>query len=281
MTNKHLPPEGEYAHNGDLKTHYLSYGEGPAVVFLHGSGPGASAYSNFKLNIDAVVESGHRAILIDMIGFGYSSKPTGCDYTTKLFADNVKATLDHLGIEQCTLLGNSLGGAICIRLAVDFPNLVTRLIMMAPGGIEEKATYFAMPGIAKMVSAFVDGGLDRDGLRTVLKTLVFDESLVTDELVEERFAILENQPADVLSRMIIPSMGEQLGDLTCPVYGFWGEQDQMTPVSGGAKFTQQCDHAQFIILSQCGHWVMVEYADLFNQYLSGILQGKFSLQSTN
>lgn len=279
MTNKYLPPEGEYAQNGDLKTHYLSYGEGPAVVFLHGSGPGASAYSNFKLNIDAVVEAGHRAVLIDMIGFGYSSKPTGCDYTTELFAENVKATLDHLGIAECTLLGNSLGGAICIRLAVDFPELVTRLVMMAPGGIEEKATYFAMPGIAKMVSAFVDGGLDRSGLKTVLKTLVFDESLVSDALLEERFSILENQPADVLSRMIIPSMGEQLGEIKCPVYGFWGEQDEMTPVSGAAKFTQQCEDAQFIILSQCGHWVMVEYADLFNQYLGGILQGKFSLKS--
>lgn len=278
MSNKFLPPEGEYAINGELKTHYLVFGEGPAVVFLHGSGPGASAYSNFKLNIDAVVEAGHQAILIDMIGFGYSSKPTGVDYTTQLFAENVKATLDHLGVEQCSLLGNSLGGAICIRLAVDFPELVTRLVMMAPGGIEEKATYFAMPGIAKMVSAFVDGGLDRGGLRTVLETLVYDEQQITDHLLEERFGILENQPADVLSRMIIPSMGEQLGDIQCPVYGFWGEQDEMTPVSGAAKFTQQCDRAQFIILSQCGHWVMVEYAELFNHYLTGILKGQLSLE---
>lgn len=273
------PPQGNFVTNGELRTHYLSYGEGPAVVFLHGSGPGASGYSNFKYNIDTVVAEGYRAIVIDMIGFGYSSKPENCDYTTELFASNVKATLDQIGISECVMLGNSLGGAICIRLALDYPKLVTKLIMMAPGGIEEKATYFAMPGIAKMVGAFVDGGLDRNGLRTILETLVFDNAHVTDALVEERFGILETQPKDVLSRMDIPSMGEQLGELKCPVYGFWGEQDEMTPVSGASKFLQQCEQAQFIVLSQCGHWVMVEYAKLFNEYLSGILQNRFPLGS--
>ena len=134
------------------------------------------------------------------------------------------------------------------------------------------------PGIAKMVSAFVGGELDRNGLREVLHTLVFDSKHVTDELVEERFCILQTQPKDVLSRMIIPSMGEQLGDLKCPVYGFWGEQDEMTPVSGASRFTQQCEQAQFITLAHCGHWVMVEHAQLFNAYLSGILLNKFSLK---
>ena len=258
---------------GEYDIHYLSYGSGPAVVFLHGSGPGASAYSNFKHNIDTVVEAGHRAVLIDMLGFGYSSKPVGIDYTTELFSSSVKAALDKLGIEQCTLLGNSLGGAICIRLALDFPELVERLVMMAPGGIEQRETYFAMPGIAKMVSAFVDGDLDRDGLRKVLQTLVFDNSHVTQELVEERFCILQTQPKDVLSRMIIPSMDEQLGDLQCPVFGFWGQQDEMTPSSGASKFLNQVSNCQFLMLSDCGHWVMVEHKELFNKALGDILEG--------
>lgn len=266
------PPRGEVVNAGEHDIHYLSFGSGPAVVFLHGSGPGASGYSNFKHNIDAVVEAGHRAILIDMVGFGYSSKPIGIDYTTDLFASTVKAALDNIGIERCTLVGNSLGGAICIRLALDFPELVERLIMMAPGGIEERETYFAMPGIAKMVSAFVEGGLDREGLKSVLETLVFDKAHVTQELVEERFCILETQPKDVLSRMIIPSMGEQLGDLQCPVFGFWGQQDQMTPSSGATKFLDQVSNCQFLMLSDCGHWVMVEHKDVFNKALTDILQ---------
>ncbi len=269
--SEYAPPRGDIIKVGEHDIHVLSYGSGPAVVFLHGSGPGASAYSNFKQNIDTVVDAGHRAVLIDMIGFGYSSKPDDCDYTTALFADTVKAAIDKLGITSCTLLGNSLGGAICIRLALDFPDLVTRLIMMAPGGVEEKETYFAMPGIAKMVSSFVDGELDRDGLRSVLHTLVFSNDVVTDELVEERFHILQDQPKAVLSRMIIPNMSAELGSIKCPIFGFWGQQDEMTPVTSSNHFLDQCGDCQFTLLADCGHWVMVEHHQLFNAHLQQIL----------
>lgn len=269
--SKYAPPKGKMVAAGEYELHYLTYGDGPAVVFLHGSGPGASAYSNFKHNIDAVVNAGHQAILIDMVGFGYSSKPEGLDYTTELFSSTVKAALDSIGVTECTLVGNSLGGAICIHLALNYPKMVQRLVMMAPGGIEERETYFAMPGITKMVGAFVDGGLDRTGLRSVLETLVFDPKWVTDELIEERFCILETQPTDVLGRMVIPSMGDQLDKLECPIYGFWGQQDQMTPASGSTKFLEQSDDCQFLMLANCGHWVMVEHQTVFNNMLSGVL----------
>lgn len=258
---------------GEYQIHCLEHGEGHPVVFLHGSGPGASAYSNFKHNIDAVVDAGCKAVLIDMLGFGYSSKPEGLDYTTELFASTVKQALDQLDIESCTLLGNSLGGAICIRLALDYPKLVDRLILMAPGGVEERETYFAMPGMAKMVSAFVGGELDRSGLRTVLETLVFDPANVTEELVEERFCILETQPKDVLSRMIIPNMESELSALSCPVYGFWGQQDEMTPATGANKFLDHVKDCQYLMLASCGHWVMVEHAQTFNRVLTDVLSG--------
>jgi 4,5:9,10-diseco-3-hydroxy-5,9,17-trioxoandrosta-1(10),2-diene-4-oate hydrolase len=265
------PPRGEIVSAGDYDIHYLSYGEGPAVVLLHGSGPGASGYSNFKNNIDTIVSSGHRAIVMDMIGFGYSSKPTDCDYTTELFASTVKAALDAIGVDKCALLGNSLGGAICIRLALDYPDFVTSLIMMAPGGIEERETYFAMPGIAKMVSTFVGGELDRDGLGSLLQMLVFDGGLVTDALVDERYAILETQPKEVLSRMIIPSMADELASIKCPIIGFWGQNDEFNPVSGANKFLEQCGNCRFTIVTDCGHWVMVEHPRVFNAQLHDFL----------
>ena len=265
------PPRGETVRAGDQEIHYLSYGEGPAVVLLHGSGPGASGYSNFKQNVDTIVSAGHRAIVMDMVGFGYSSKPTDRDYTTDLFASTVKAALDGIGIQKCALLGNSLGGAICIRLALDHPDFVTSLIMMAPGGIEERETYVAMPGIAKMVSTFVGGELDRDGLRKLLQMLVFDGNLVTDALVDERYAILETQPKEVLSRMVIPSMADELGNIECPIIGFWGQNDEFNPVSGANKFLEQCRNCRFTIVADCGHWVMLEHERMFNAQLHDFL----------
>lgn len=270
MAERQLPFGSEVA-VGDHTLHYLSYGEGPAVVLLHGSGPGASGYSNFKQNIDAIVASGRRALVFDMIGFGYSSKPTDRDYTTALFAETITGALDQIGVEKCVLIGNSLGGAVSIRIALDHPTLVEGLVLMAPGGIEETEVYYAMPGIKKMMAQFVGGSLDLDGMRNLLQMLVHDPACVTDGLVAERYSILQQQPKEVLSRLVVPPMAAELDDLKCPILGFWGDKDQFTPVSGFRKFIDACDDCQFTIVSNCGHWVMVERAEMFNAQLAYFL----------
>ena len=260
------PPRGQTVAVGDLEVHYRSHGaeDGDAVVFVHGSGPGASGHSNFKNNIAAFAGAGYRVIIPDLPGFGYSSKPVDLDYTTLFFSSHLVGLLDALGIDQFALIGNSLGGAISIRAALDHPDRVTSLILMAPGGIEELETYLAMPAMAKMISNFVDGALDRDGLRRVLETLVFDPVHVTDELVNERWAILQQQPPEVLGRMVIPNMEHELADIRCPVLSFWGVDDEMLPASGGLKITRACKPSRHIELAECGHWVMVEHRRVFD-----------------
>ena len=260
------PPRGETVAVGDLEIHYRGHGPaaGEAVVFVHGSGPGASGHSNFKKNIDAFVAAGYRVIIPDLPGFGYSSKPTHLDYTTVFFSTHLVGLLDVLGIGQFALIGNSLGGAISIRVALDNPHRVAKLILMAPGGIEELETYLAMPAMAKMINNFVDGALDRDGLRRVLETLVFSPVHVTDALVDERWAILKEQPPEVLRRMIIPNMETELNRIQCPVLSFWGVDDEMLPASGGLKITRACRPSRHIELAGCGHWVMVEHSRVFN-----------------
>ncbi|WP_029548722.1 alpha/beta fold hydrolase [Rhizorhabdus wittichii] len=269
-----LLPRGQEVAVGEHRIHYLSYGEGPAVAFLHGSGPGASGYSNFKQNIDAIVAAGRRAIVFDMIGFGHSSKPVGCDYTTDLFARTIRQALDAISVGRCVLVGNSLGGAVAIRIALDDPERVEGLVLMAPGGIEESEVYYAMPGIRSMVSAFVGGTLDREGLRSLLRMLVHDASLVDDGLVDERFEVLRTQPVEVLSRLKVPSMAHELGNIRCPILGFWGREDQFTPMSGFSKFLDASPDCAFTLLSNCGHWVMVEQAGLFNAHLQHFLTAR-------
>src|SRR5690625_783904 len=98
-------PEGSYADlaNG-YRIHYHDVGEGPAVVFLHGSGSGASGVSNFRGNYPAVVEGGFRAIVPDLIGYGYSDKPDDVEYTLDFFVECLKQTLDEVGIERASLV---------------------------------------------------------------------------------------------------------------------------------------------------------------------------------
>src|SRR5688572_21141753 len=169
------PPFGKTVPlSSGYEMHYTEYGQGPAVVFIHGSGPGANAYSNFFPNITPLTQAGYRCVLPDMIGFGYSSKPAGIDYTLDLFTPTLREFLDRIDVTSCVLVGNSLGGAIAMRLAIDDPPRVDKLVMTGPGGIETREVYFKMPGIQKMVSGFVGAGFDREGLRRMLELLAYD-----------------------------------------------------------------------------------------------------------
>ena len=245
--------------------HYLEHGSGPPVVFVHGSGPGVSAYSNFFPNYRQIAAAGYRALLPDMVGFGWSSKPTGLDYTLDLFTSTLLEFLDRLEISRCVLVGNSLGGAISLKVAIDHPQRVERLVVMGPGGLESRETYFKMPGIQKMVSQFVGAGFDREGLRRLLELLAYDPKTVTDELVEQRLNILKTQPKDVLARMSIPDLTAELGKLRCPLLGFWGIEDQFCPASGYEKILRAVADSRFIMYARCGHWAMIERAQDFNK----------------
>ena len=267
------PPRGETVESAGLTLHYHDYrapggkaagGNGRTVVFVHGSGPGASGYSNFKLNAPVLAEAGYRVIVPDLPGFGYSSKPTGIDYTTDFFVTHLVGLLDAIGVERCALVGNSLGGGVAIRTALDHPERVVKLVLMAPGGIEELDTYMAMPAMARMIANFTSGALDRSGLRQILQTLVFDPAVVTDALVDERYAIAQTQPPEVLARMRIPNMEAELGRIACPVLAFWGMDDEMLPPGGGHKILKASRPSRLIEVADCGHWVMVEHARMFN-----------------
>jgi 4,5:9,10-diseco-3-hydroxy-5,9,17-trioxoandrosta-1(10),2-diene-4-oate hydrolase len=248
-----------------LTIHYHEAGSGDPVVFLHGSGPGASGYSNFKGNYPVFAEHGWRVIVPDLPGYGLSSKPEDAEYVLDFFVDALHRFLQAIGITRCTLVGNSLGGAIAIKYALDFPQEVAGLILMAPGGVEERETYFRMEGIQKMVALFAGRQLDAPTMHGLMSLLVHDPALLTDALIAERVAVCDTQPTTVLSTMRVPNMTDRLHELACPVLGFWGTEDRFNPVSGAMKLMEHCRDARFLLVNRCGHWVMVEHRNTFNR----------------
>ena len=164
--------EATYKVAGGYDIHLKETGEGPAVVFIHGSGPGASGHSNFRQNVDAFVAAGYRVILPDLIGYGASSKPEGIDYTLQLFTDTLYEALQAHGIARASLVGNSLGGGIALQMALDHPEFSERLALMAPGCVAEREAYFVMPGITKMVSSFGGPDFNLDEQRRLVGNLV-------------------------------------------------------------------------------------------------------------
>jgi len=261
-------PEGAYADcaNG-YRMHYIDRGEGPVVVWLHGSGPGASGHSNFKGNYPAIADAGFRCIVIDIVGFGFSDKPDDVDYPLSFFVQCVKQTLDVIGVERCTVVGNSLGGAIAIGAALEHPELVESLILMAPGGLSAMEEYGQMPGMQRMFQVYGSG---EPVTHKVMKELfafglMHDPVFATDALVEERMQVMQTMNGRVMSSMQIPVLTERLGELTCPVLAFWGTNERMMPDSGIMNLAKHCGHLRFILVSECGHWVMVEHEALFNR----------------
>lgn len=259
-------PVGHYADIGQgQRIHYHDQGQGQAVIFLHGAGGGASGYSNFKGNYPVFAEAGYRAIVPDLLGYGLSSKPDLPHYDLDFFVAGLKGLVDALGLTNVTLLGNSLGGAVALGYALKHPDDVKSLILMAPGGVEEFDTYMAMPGIANMFAVYQSGKTGAEAMRAVMTMQLFDTSLLTDEIINERAPIALTQTAASRQRLYVPNLTGELHKLRCPVFGFWGMNDQFNPVSGTMKLMENCPQARMVLVNRCGHWVQVEHREMFNR----------------
>jgi 4,5:9,10-diseco-3-hydroxy-5,9,17-trioxoandrosta-1(10),2-diene-4-oate hydrolase len=262
-------PEGRYAKlpNG-RRIHYLDEGQGPVVVWLHGSGNGASGYSNFKGNYPALVKAGYRCIVPDLVGFGYSDKPADVEYPLSFFVECVKQTLDVIGVDKVTLLGNSLGGAVALGFALEYPSSVERLILMAPGGLNDLPDYLAMPGMAAMFALFAPGGppLTPERMKEFfVKAFVVNPAAVDDALVRERFELMKLQNPQVMKTMKVPNMTARLGEIKCPALSLWGLNENMMPDSGILRLAKGMPNCRMVLVPQCGHWVMIEHRELFNR----------------
>ena len=265
-----INPEGSYANlSNGMNLHYLEFysdiDQVGTVIFIHGSGPGASGWSNFKKNVNALSETGYRVIVIDIPGYGQTSKPTDAIYNLDFFTHYLDEFLVQKNITQAILIGNSLGGAIAIGYALDHPDKVSHLILMATGGVEEREIYFATEGIQAMVKYPMGSPeFTKEVLGELLKLLVFDPKHVTQELIDERWQILQTQNAQVLASMQIPNLTDRLQELSIPILGFWGYEDKFCPISGAHTIISHCNDARMNMLSQCGHWVMIEHSEYFN-----------------
>ena len=267
-------PEAHYADlpNGQ-RLHYIDNGSGPVVVFLHGSGSGASGHSNFKYNYPYLAERGYRVIVPDLIGYGYSDKPEDAQYHLDFFVECIKQLLDHLKVSTCALIGNSLGGAIAIKFTLDNPAQVDKLVLMAPGGLEEQADYFHMPGMQVMKEVFTSGPMAPERLEDFIRRgLVYDDSVVDEQLINERWGIFQQQNSQVITSMVVPNMASRLKEITCPVLAFWGVNEKMMPETGIQTLAENCPNIRLTLVSQCGHWVMVEHRDMFNRSTDDFLR---------
>lgn len=277
--------EGAYATTAEgLRLHYHEAGTEHAdtVILLHGGGPGASAWSNFSRNIPELATS-FRTIAVDQPGFGRSDKPTDHPQYFVHSSRAVVGLMDALGIERAHLIGNSLGGGAAVRLALDHPDRAGRLVLMGPGGLS--VNLFApdpTEGVKNLARFAAPPGPSKEKLEEFLRVMVHDQSLITDELVEERFAAASTpESLAAMGAMGASFAGpdRELGMLWREAHRLrqrvlliWGREDRVNPLDGALVALKTIPRAQLHVFGRCGHWAQLERFDEFNRIATDFLE---------
>ena len=259
-------------------------GTGPAVVMLHGGGPGASGVSNYSRNIGALATH-FRLIVPDMPGYGRSVKGVDQDDPFGYLADMIRGLIDELGSDTAHLIGNSYGGAAALRLALDSPHRVGKLVLLGPGGI---GTTRGAPtaGLKSLLSYYGGDGPSRDKLASFIRTyLVYDGATVPDDLIDLRYQasvdpeVIADPPLRrpsgptalrTLWRMDL-TRDRRLKALMTPTLVLWGRDDKVNRPAGGPMLVNLLPNAELVMTSHTGHWMQWERAELFNQLVVDFL----------
>ncbi|QTJ66210.1 alpha/beta fold hydrolase [Rhodococcus sp. ZPP] len=266
----------------DLRLHYheAGVGNGPTIVLLHGGGPGASSWSNFARNIPVLAGKFH-VLAVDQPGYGLSDKPTE---HPQYFVHSASALNDLLGTLDISgrvhLLGNSLGGGAAVRFALDYPDRAGRLVLMGPGGLS--VNLFA-PDPTEGVKNLGKFSYEptRENLEAFLRIMVFDQKLITPELIEERFAAASTPESLAAAKAMgksFSSAGFEQGMLWRDAYKLrqrvlliWGREDRVNPLDGALVALKLIPRAQLHVFGGCGHWAQLEKFDEFNRLAADFL----------
>ncbi|WP_067671955.1 alpha/beta fold hydrolase [Nocardia miyunensis] len=269
---------------GDREIFYAEAGSGPAVVLLHGGGPGASGLSNYSRNVDALAER-FRVIVPDLPGYGRSEKRIDQSDPFGDLARAVGGLLDELGAPTAHLVGNSYGGAAALRLAMDRPEKVGRMVLLGPGGV---GTTRALPtaGLRALLSYYGGSGPSREKLtRFIRDYLVFDGSTVDTEMIERRFRasidpdVVANpplrRPSGPLALRTLWRMDftrdPRLRRASHRTLVIWGAADKVNRPEGGRMLADAMPACDLYLAADTGHWVQWERAELFNALTASFL----------
>lgn len=272
---------------GGRKIFAAETGDGPPVLLLHGGGPGASGVSNYARNIAELARE-YRVVVPDLPGYGRSTK--GVDGTDPFgyLADGIRGLLDELGLEKAHLVGNSYGGACALRLALDTPDRVDRMVLMGPGGIGTTRA-LPTPGLNSLLNYYTGDGPSRAKLERFIRNyLVFNAADVADSAIDERYRASIDPEVIAAPPLRRPSGPDalrtvwrmdftrdaRLSRLPVPTLVLWGAQDKVNRPAGGRMLAERMPNCDLYQVANTGHWVQFERAQLFNRLCADFLAGR-------
>ena len=273
----HNPEIANSLQTGSFTTNYHDVGAGAPVLLIHGSGPGVSAWANWRLLLPVLAQT-RRVIAPDMRGFGFTQRPAdpsdASGYTMAAWVQQVVDLLDALNIEQTDLVGNSFGGALALALAIAHPKRVRRLVLMGSVGVPFEIT----PGL----DAVWGYTPSFDAMRGLLDIFAFNRALVTDDLAQLRYnASIQPGFQEAFAAMFpaprqrwVDAMASKEADIRAlphPTLVVHGREDRVIPMANSLTLAHWIAQAQLHVFGQCGHWTQIEHAARFAQLIENFL----------
>lgn len=252
------------------------------VLMLHGSGPGVSAWANWRLVMPHLAL--HRRVLApDMVGFGDTERQkrepdpdgsVGIRYSMATWVQQALDLLDALHLPQVDLVGNSFGGALALALAIRAPQRVRRLVLMGSVGVPFTLT----PGL----DAVWGYQPSIEAMRGLLDLFAYDRGVVNDELAELRWRASIQPGYQEAFAAMFPAPRQRWVDAMCSAEAhiralphetlvIHGREDRIIPLSNSLTLADWIPNSQLHVFGHCGHWTQIEHADRFAQLVSNFL----------
>ncbi len=257
-----------------LRTFYVHEGRGPAVLLIHGAGPGACSQINWKHNIGPLAAAGFSVVAYDQPGFGHSDNPP--EYSMEYRVAHAKAFLTAMHLQGASLVGNSMGAYIAARLALD-DDRVGRLVLVASSTLAPQGSARAAAAAREHAQELREFAPTRESIRALTLKTVVDAGLVTDSVVEERLAMSLGTRLEAHERRRTvgpprPIVGD-LQRLKSKTLILWGKDDRAAVVERAFLLLGTIPGAELHVFDRCGHWVQWDQAARFNALVADFLRG--------
>jgi pimeloyl-ACP methyl ester carboxylesterase len=259
-----------------IETNVLEAGrDGDPVILIHGSGPGVTAYANWRGVIPVLAEN-FRIFAPDMVGFGFTERPAGIEFGLQTWVDQVVGLMDSLELPKAHLVGNSFGGSIALRLAARHPDRVDKLVLMGSTGVPFDITE-GLDAVWGYTPTF-------ENMRAVMDYFAYSRELVTDELAEVRYRASVQPGFQESFGSMFPAPRQRWVDaLSTPeaeirrlphrALVVHGREDRVIPVSNSHRLSEMIPGADLVVFSRCGHWTQIERTADFNRLVRDFFVG--------
>lgn len=277
------PELGRTVSAAGIRTNLHDVGQGSPVLMIHGSGPGVSAWANWRLSLPVLAQQA-RVIAPDMVGFGFTERPADQRYSMDRWVEQAVGVLDALEVARTDLVGNSFGGALALALAIRHPERVRRLVLMGSVGVpfritaELDAVWGYQPSQARM--------------RQLLDIFAYDTRLATDELAKLRYEASIRPGFHESFEAMFPAPRQRWVDAMCSAEAdiralphetlvLHGREDRVIPLANSLTLADWIPNSQLHVFGHCGHWTQIEHAARFSQLVGNFLAEADAAEAIN